>query len=74
MGEVKTDFEVIKYDKNYDVEDLIKTNFFIEKYFGDITDEKDRKLIENVIPMVPNADPNKQIQFKIWSDQRILSG
>ena len=25
-------------------------------------------MIEDVIPMEPNSDPNKKIQFKIWSD------
>ena len=68
MGEVKTDFEVKKESIIEDVEDALKTNFFIEKYFGDVTDENDRELIEDVIPMGPNADPNKKVQFKIWSD------
>lgn len=68
MGEVETDFEVKKMVNNTEVEDVLKTNFFIEKYFGDVTDENDRKLIEDVIPMGPNTDPNKKVQFKIWSD------
>merc|ERR1712176_216237 len=68
MGEVNTDVEFKQESDNTVVEDVLKTNFFIEKYFGDVTDENDRQLIGDVIPMGPNADPDKKVQFKIWSD------
>ena len=70
MGDVGTDVETILYTDNEDVEDSIDTNFYIEKYFGDITDASTRtKLTEtDVIPFSPNADPNDRFQFQIWSD------
>ena len=68
MDEVKTDVEVGIITDNIDIQADLKTNFFIEKFFGDVTDARERKLIEDIIPMEPNSDPNKKIQFKIWSD------
>ena len=68
MGEVATEFDVEKNEDNKKVEDILKTNFFIEKYFGDVTDISTRKLITNTIPLGPNANPNEKVQFKIWSD------
>ena len=48
----------------------IETDFFIEKYFGDITDENTRRSLNDteVIPFSPNADSNDRFQFRIWSD------
>jgi len=70
MGDVGTDIEHVLVTGNEDIEDSIDTNFYIEKYFGDITDESTRiQLNENdVIPFSPNADPNDRFQFKVWSD------
>ena len=70
MGEVGTDVNLKLVDDNEDIEDSIDTNFFIEKYFGDITDESTRRLLNEteVIPFSPNADPNDRFQFKVWSD------
>ena len=70
MGEVGTDVELELDTKNQNVTDTIDTNFFIEKYFGDITDDSTRvKLTDtDVIPFSPNADPNDRFQFKVWSD------
>ena len=68
MGEVDTQIEIEKTVENDEVEDQIFTNFFIEKYFGDVTDPSTRRIIEDIIPLRPNADPNEKIQFKIWSD------
>ena len=70
MGEVGTDFELKLETGNEDIEDSIDTNFYIEKYFGDITDDSTRKQLNetDVIPFSPNADPNDRFQFKVWSD------
>ena len=70
MGDVGTDVETILYTDNEDVEDSIGTNFYIEKFFGDITDDSPRTPLTetDVIPFSPNADPNDRFQFKIWSD------
>ena len=70
MGDVGTDVETILYTDNEDVEDSIDTNFYIEKFFGDITDDSPRTPLTetDVIPFSPNADPNDRFQFKIWSD------
>ena len=68
MGEVETSFEIEKEDENKKVEDSLKTNFFIEKYFGDVTDISTRRVITDIIPLRPNANPNEKVQFKIWSD------
>ena len=69
-GDVGTDVELVLSTDNKDVEDSIETNFYIKKYFGDITDiSTQRELTEaDVIPFTPNADPNDRFQFKIWSD------
>ena len=68
MGEVTDDITIQKIDANEDVEDSLKTNFFIEKYFGDVTDISTRRVITDVIPLRPDANPNEKVQFKIWSD------
>ena len=70
MGDVGTDVETILYTDNEDVEDSIDTNFYIEKFFGDITDDSTRTPLDDtdVIPFSPNADPNDRFQFKVWSD------
>merc|ERR1711953_707375 len=70
MGEVGTDIELELVTDNEDIEDSIDTNFYIEKYFGDITDKSTRIQLDetDVIPFSPNADPNDRFQFKVWSD------
>jgi len=70
MGDVGTDIEVGLNTTNIDIEDTIDTNFYIEKYFGDITDKSSRDVPigTDVIPFSPNADPNDRFQFKVWSD------
>ena len=68
MGEVDTKIEIEKIVENDKVEDQIVTNFFIEKFFGDVTDPSTRRIIEETIPLKPNANPDEKIQFQIWSD------
>ena len=70
MGQVGTNITLELDTDNEDVEDTIGTNFFIEKFFGDITDVTTRNKLTDtdVIPFSPNADPNDRFQFKIWSD------
>ena len=47
-----------------------QNHFYIEKYFGDITDDSTRVQLDetDVIPFSPNADPNDRFQFKVYSD------
>ena len=69
-GDVGTDIKTVLSTENEDVEDSIDTNFYIQKFFGDITDVSTRiELTEtDVIPFSPNANRNDRFQFKIWSD------
>ena len=70
IGEVVVGIETELYTDNKKVNDTIGTNFYIEKYFGDITDASTRQELgqTEVIPFSPNADPNDRFQFKVWSD------
>ena len=70
IGEVVVGIDVGLETDNKKVEDTIGTNFYIEKYFGDITDVSTRQELgdTDVIPFSPNADPNDRFQFKVWSD------
>ena len=70
IGEVVIGIETGLKTDNKKVEDTIGTNFYIEKYFGDITNVSTRRELgqTEVIPFSPNADPNKRFQFKVGSD------
>ena len=70
VGDVETVIGTILETRNEKVNDTIGTNFYIEKYFGDITDDSTRQELgeTEVIPFSPNADPNKRFQFKVGSD------
>lgn len=71
MGDVGTDIELELETDNRKYNDTIGTNFFIEKYFGDINDSASRQTQltdTDVIPFKPNADPNDRFQFKVYSD------
>ena len=46
----------------------METDFYIEKYFGDIANESTRLNDTEVIPFKPNANSNDRFRFKIWSD------
>ena len=70
IGEVVVGIETELKADNKNAEDTIETRFFIDKYFGDITDVRTRRELgqTDVIPFSPNADPNKRFHFKVWSD------
>ena len=70
IGEVVIGIETGLKTDNKKVEDTIGTNFYIEKYFGDITNVSTRRELgqTEVIPFSPNADLNKRFQFKVGSD------
>ena len=70
IGEVVIGIETGLKTDNKKVEDTIGTNFYIEKYFGDITNVSTLRELgqTEVIPFSPNADPNKRFQFKVGSD------
>merc|ERR1712003_377849 len=70
IGEVVIGIDTVLKTDNEIVEDTIGTNFYIGKYFGDITDVSTRRELDqtDVIPFSPNADPNDRFQFKVWSD------
>ena len=67
IGEVEDDVTVGQDGSIVDEEDLIDTNFFIEKYF--VKNSTQRALDDDeIIPFSPNANQNDRFQFKIWSD------
>ena len=70
VGNVAVGIETYLKTDNEIVNATIGTNFYIEKYFGDITDDSTRRELgeTDAIPFSPNADPNDQFQFKVWSD------
>ena len=70
VGNVAVGIETYLKTDNEIVNATIGTNFYIEKYFGDITDDSTRRELgeTDVIPFSPNADPNDRFQFKVYSD------
>ena len=67
IGEVEDEVVVEQGGSIEDMEDLIDTNFFIEKYF--VKNSTQRALGDDeVIPFSPNANQNDRFQFKIWSN------
>ena len=65
IGSVDDEVVVEQVGGHVDHEDSIKTNFYIEKYFGN---ERRPMNDTEIIPFSPNADPSDRFHFKIWSD------
>ena len=70
VGQVDDEIIVEQTNTIVDHHDELDTNFYIEKYFGDITDETTRRPLTDteVVPFSPNANQNDRFQFKISSD------
>ena len=67
IGSVNDEAAVEQVGGHIDEEDIIETDFYIKKYFGNESTKRPLNDTE-VIPFSPNANPNDRFYFKIGSD------
>ena len=68
-GEVEDTFDVEQNKKDVEIDAGIKTQFKIEKYWGDVTkDISTLTPLTKTIPMGPNSNSNDRVLFKISSN------
>ena len=58
MGEIDADVQIEQIANNHRFNDSLNTEFFIETYFGDVTDITTRTLVTDVIPLPPRPNRN----------------